>query len=612
MFVSISPPKKLKSPPKNLVNFALHHKVKPAFKKNLSLTSNSLVSNIATTLSLDAWVDSSEFSSDPPQDSGLAVNHLCMHPSCDEDEDVRSSKPDIAMGARFQLVFVDYLIMTQCLLTSSTRHVFDPRFDTILNSPNREFKDSFLAYVDSLSDTARESQGFLEMVKLLNKSMGFEYSREVNLGAYGRSYSELRAKLDSDHPSPSPPPPAPPPPSAAHTPGELLAKKLNTPQRFRTISALPFPPNNHPAFQKLIADVSATISPPPLVPSPSVQVPLPPGHVFVANNSVLQIHCDAFLAPVALARSGMPNGSVFSQWCKKMEMDDPLFFGRVITHKEGMANFEVRSQVAWLRNWPFDEYKANPNSAKPMLFIGQVGYMLMGTNEHVAALVLTARHFVEHALRLLRDKKVPPITSRRGCRIAKYLLCLPVLGTGGGGAADVTGNIVRGLLKVFAELVKENDDLDICLVAADEATFVQCQRGREELMEHNKNIFPSFQILNAQKRKEATDLANLAAKKELSLFMGAGCSIGAGCPSWFELLGLIEDEFHVTRTLGDKCGWDALKMADELEKVCKKADLKGRVSSMKLRVASLVDRPCSSLLTSMLSALPVKGFITQK
>ena len=246
----------------------------------------------------------------------------------------------------------------------------------------------------------------------------------------------------------------------------------------------------------------------------------------------------------------------------------------------------------------------------PSTLPNQVGFSIMEKDAHVARLLLTARMFIENALALLRRKQKTPLTGD------KFLLCSPVLGSGGGGGGDLTGDITKALLTLFTTFVAENDDVDICLVAADEATFVQCQLVRRAMYTKSYTLYPNFSILSEEKKSQAKDLASLASKKELSLFIGAGCSIGAGCPSWLSLLGMIEDKFRggtgENRRVGAECKWQPLEMADVIEGMCEKGpDLEGRRASLKRRISEIVDRKFSSLLMCLLSALPTRGVITQ-
>lgn len=77
--------------------------------------------------------------------------------------------------------------------------------------------------------------------------------------------------------------------------------------------------------------------------------------------------------------------------------------------------------------------------------------------------------------------------------------------------------------------------------------------------------------LNNSAPEEGPAAAN-EARQELSLFLGAGVGIGAGLPGWFTLLEMIEDQVTGSgpgmRKVGDQCGWDPLRMAAKLEKMC--------------------------------------------
>lgn len=86
---------------------------------------------------------------------------------------------------------------------------------------------------------------------------------------------------------------------------------------------------------------------------------------------------------------------------------------------------------------------------------------LPSAEENVAALLETVRQFVKVTLSELRNNNVKPFARRE-----RYLLALPVIGTGGGNAADLTGQIVERELHCLCHLVAEELDVDCVLVCA--------------------------------------------------------------------------------------------------------------------------------------------------
>ena len=246
------------------------------------------------------------------------------------------------MGARFQLIFVDYVSQQHSMISANTRFVFDPRFDNVLTPKEKEFKELFLEFTHSLPESARDSNSWKQLEGLVGK-MGYNPSH------YGRYYDtkrgkhhtqQMRDRLDSESPEgglgltqtaaanqtaafksamsaksatsaksstelPSPPP-SPTPPDL--TPMEILARKLRTPALFRKLSS--FKCLDHPERLKLLEAVAATIpTPPDPIAFATFPSPKEPGHVFIANNSVIEIFCDAFLAPAAMGGRGMPTGT---------------------------------------------------------------------------------------------------------------------------------------------------------------------------------------------------------------------------------------------------------------------------------------------------------------
>jgi len=151
----------------------------------------------------------------------------------------------------------------------------------------------------------------------------------------------------------------------------------------------------------------------------------------------------------------------------------------------------------------------------------------------------------------------------------RYLIAVPVLGTGGSGGADITGQVVDHMLRELQTLALHHQDVDFVLVCADTATLTHTQHTRYKLWRRA----PSFQLLiKGDRIEEAKWLEDLSSKGQLSLFLGAGVSVGSGLPTWFQFLNFLEDQFTPSglpdeRSLGDQCHWDPLSMAEQLEQM---------------------------------------------
>jgi len=254
--------------------------------------------------------------------------------------------------------------------------------------------------------------------------------------------------------------------------------------------------------------------------------------------------------------------------------------------------------------------------------------LLPPSEQHIEALMETATQFISAALEELRSNQPKPLAGRE-----RYLLAMPVIGTGGGFAGDLTGELVEALLNLMADRVFAEDDLDLVLVCSDEATYAHAQSVRTNLMhveEKEQNTaatnslkpmshFPCFHWLTEDMRDHAEQLAELASSGHLAFFIGAGVSMGAGLPGWFSLLHAVEDLFtltgaHEERKLGNATRWDPLQMADLLEGVCSsRHDRHGVKATLKMRICNHIEelgkRP--GLLLSLLVSLPCQSIVTQ-
>ena len=166
-----------------------------------------------------------------------------------------------------------------------------------------------------------------------------------------------------------------------------------------------------------------------------------------------------------------------------------------------------------------------------------------------------------------------------------------------------------------------SDDVDVVLVCADEATYAHAQTLRRNVVVSDAKHFslPCFDELSSELSDTAMQLAKIASKRMLSLFLGAGVSIGSGLPGWFGLLHQIEDEFTASgspeeRNLGEECNWDPLMMAAKLKVTCEThSDRKGAMMSLKQRICtSIENNSCRiGLLLSLLVSLPCDSMVTQ-
>ena len=432
----------------------------------------------------------------------------------------------------------------------------------------------------------------------------------------------------------------------------------------------------------------------------------PPGHVFVANASVCDISCDAFLCPGRISKKkGTIAGSIWKRWydnAKKSPKLLEVLRGNVTgatlegtnidqnlsakerrrrlnparsnsaSESEGdakqkqkqkqaklptripMKRYDQYDRVVSPKHWPWNAFTENENlqiegGIIPAPFIGEVSHDILlckseAEENHIDALMVTVRQFVSVSLAELRKKQPFPRANRE-----RYLLALPVVGTGGGQAGDLTGQVVEAMTVTLSQLVATNDDVDCVIVCADLATFSHAQNVRLNLCHYldpkecshnpddcasaNKSRgsarrfdtsvtepLSSFRLFPEEMRSNAFQLAQLAVKGDLSFLLGAGVGIPAGLPSWTNLLVGIEDQFTANglpseRMLGRAAAKaKPLPTADWLDILASsKTDRNGVHRDIKERIATFIKERSQfpSLLMSLLASIPCKSIVTQ-
>eukprot|EP00977_Amphora_coffeiformis_P010306 scaffold2388_cov163-Amphora_coffeaeformis.AAC.2 len=532
---------------------------------------------MATALSIDQWQATQESRCDCPLDPSLSVNFICAHPA--PKPSTSTSPPVKSVAARYQEILMDLVGMSCAWLDAGCRHVLDDRFDSFLDRGERDFKDSLLQFLNQQTPDAASTRAYEYLEEMLRSKMGFQTQRK------------------------------------------------RVPRR---------------TFERVSQEPQPMESPQPKVTSDCAtgNMDSDPGHVFVCLSSVCDLQCDAFLMPCSIQKKREIRGSIVHQWTQRTvnnnEILSKTFSKNDKQRWNSLRSYDEMDRVATFEHWPWQELQTSSLAPVPFPVAGEVsfeksqelasmqkgGHVLPEKDVHIETLLEMVRQFLHVALLELERHQPRPHVYRD-----RYLLALPVLGTGGAQAGDLTGLIVENLLQELTSYAMKQSKMDIVLVCADEATYAHAQIIRhknftcpDDDRTATNNIFlPCFHDLTLDMQQDAQQLATLASQRHLALFLGAGVSIGSGLPSWFGLLHYIEDCFTPTgdpseRKMGDQTGWDPLLMADHLKAQCdEKADRNGTKQSLKERVCTYIStngqRP--GLLLALLISLPCHSMVTQ-
>lgn len=285
-----------------------------------------------------------------------------------------------------------------------------------------------------------------------------------------------------------------------------------------------------------------------------------PGHVFVARGDLRKFACDAWLMPCS--KSAQPE----SYWF----LDD---------------HAGPRKGNAFVNNGPRVQPLSGWRSLEPQPWLGRVGSF----GREISWYVDGAIEFVHRAADSLMNRE--PLFGR-----CFPLLALPIVGTGKGGAASRSGEVVQLLLPKLGEFVAQRN-VDVALVCFDSSTYAAAQAERVRAGSNNWS-----DSLTDSLRKEADKLAG---KSDLALFLGAGVSQAAGLPDWN---GLLQGLARQVPMSDDEC--DALTRINSMDQA---SILKHRLGeeALKLGINRLLgSKKHYSLTHALLAALPVREVVT--
>ncbi len=306
------------------------------------------------------------------------------------------------------------------------------------------------------------------------------------------------------------------------------------------------------------------------------------GHLFVLRGDLASLACDAWLLPTDRGLN------VTDSWWRNAALAPRL--AAALARRPGKPGQPFRKAFqGGERAIPLDDI-AGP---RPFLtVIGAGGQPVEWYVEGVRAFLDTARS-LDDAQRFLPKR-------------ARRLLALPVVGTGAGGAYWVAGEILEKLIPVLVDYAALHD-VDIALVCWGAAHFAAAQAARRRLNETGgRRLWAS---LSPEMQREAEALARDAASHHLVLFLGAGVSMGAGLPSWRELL----DELgrHAGLTEADLESFKTVSLLDRAQFVAEKLRQGNPDRNVGAAVKALLTKHVHhGLAHALLASLPVEETIT--
>jgi hypothetical protein len=296
------------------------------------------------------------------------------------------------------------------------------------------------------------------------------------------------------------------------------------------------------------------------------------GHLFIINSDLTTLKCDAVLVPTDTTLS-------ITRGFRPLVATSPA---KRVIKKLKKSGWGGRTLV-----------KVEPRGTGPRIWLGDIG----GTEETpIDVFTSAAETFVKDAVDDLRATApfgLPPVVA------------LPAVGTGHGGGADRRGEILQELVPLLMRLAVESE-CDIVLVTYGRASFDAAQSVRRTAIEKRGSsaspLRDPWSALGEDRRGLADELAGLAGKGELVVFVGAGVSAGAGLPAWRGLLDRVASNL----------GFDERKRSElaELDLRDQAALLSDMGEPFAAAVKAELSTSTYSLTHGLLASLPVREFVT--
>lgn len=293
-------------------------------------------------------------------------------------------------------------------------------------------------------------------------------------------------------------------------------------------------------------------------------------HVFVTRGDLTHMACDAWMVPTDRTLS------VRSYWTK----DNPALLEAIKKFSDD-AFFAGETHAAAVETW---------DEAGPIPVLTAVPYFGFDDASDFADIIDC---FAETAAAAVSE------SGRAGARPFP-LLAMPVIGSGGGGGAEVLGDLIRSVLEA-AEFAAVRRLVDIVIVVRSAAQMGLAQRIRRE------NQHSQWTGLSPEVKQAAEDLSPDCVSGNIVPFLGAGISISAGAPSWPTLVSQLSVEVADQLTEVEKASLAAKGPLDQAEIL---KNLYPSPEEFNTAVAELVKKTAYGLAPTLIANLPLNQAIT--
>lgn len=301
------------------------------------------------------------------------------------------------------------------------------------------------------------------------------------------------------------------------------------------------------------------------------------GHVFVIQGDLRRFACDAYL------------------YATDRELRDDGGWNNAAHDVQARMDPSVREDFMAERRFtlPLAERPGIPN--EPRTILTAVPY---GGVEHEDEVIPRLEEFFRVAYEIANQR---PVTSAL-CERDRRLLGVPLLGTGGGGANLIRGDVFRMIYRESRRAAHQYN-VDVAIVLRSPRDYALAQMIRREQAD-------AWLELTGDLKREAQRLGEVASRAHLVPFMGAGISVSAGAPSWPKLLeglaleaGLKDDDVRALKE------HDVLDQAAYIQQEFERQGA-GPNSGFAANVIRLVDVTRYGLAPPLLAALEAEQAIT--